>query len=75
MVFIDYGVGLSQRAEHPPKQLKLLHGSLYDIKCFNRNCDYVEINNFDDPFHPSLKITDDSHLESSATIKPDDLPT
>ncbi|KAF4630673.1 hypothetical protein G7Y89_g7469 [Cudoniella acicularis] len=44
--------GLSQRANHPRPQLKLLHDSIFDIKCFD--CDYREMNNFDDPYHPSL---------------------
>jgi len=61
--------GLSQRANHPREQLKLLHGSLFDIKCFN--CSRIELNNFDDPFHPSLEITsgeDDRLAASSNTM-------
>jgi NAD-dependent deacetylase sirtuin 5 len=60
--------GLSQRANHPREQLKLLHGSLFDIKCFN--CSRIELN-FDDPFHPSLEITsgeDDRLAASSNTM-------
>ncbi|CZR51876.1 related to NAD-dependent histone deacetylase [Phialocephala subalpina] len=58
--------GLSQRAEHPREQLKLLHGSLFDIKCFN--CDYIQLNNFEDPFHPLLAISsdEDARLAPSA---------
>lgn len=58
--------GLSQRANHPREQLKLLHGTLFDIKCFN--CKYVEQNNFNDPFHPVLAITspEDTRLAPSA---------
>jgi NAD-dependent deacetylase sirtuin 5 len=58
--------GLSQRANHPREQLKLLHGSLFDIKCFK--CDYIELNNFDDPFHPALAISspEDTRLAPSA---------
>ncbi|KAH8791885.1 DHS-like NAD/FAD-binding domain-containing protein [Hyaloscypha finlandica] len=54
--------GLSQRADHPREQLKLLHGSLFDIKCFD--CDRIELNNYDDPFHPLLAIDteEDSRL-------------
>lgn len=57
--------GLSQRAEHPRDQLKLLHGSLFDIKCFN--CDYIELNNFDDPFHPLLAIDSDEDARLAAS--------
>ena len=61
--------GLSQRANHPKSQLKLLHGSLFDIKCFNSNCDYVQQNNYDDPFHPLLVINsaEDERLAASKT--------
>ncbi|TVY36330.1 NAD-dependent protein deacylase [Lachnellula occidentalis] len=45
---------LSQRANHPPTQLKLLHSSLFDLKCFS--CPYIEKDNFSDPLHPSLLI-------------------
>lgn len=78
--------GLHQRANHPREQLKLLHGSLFDIKCFS--CNYLQQNNYDDPFHPSLSIdspTDDrlapsvlsgaaAHDHSTPTIPPSDLP-
>ncbi len=49
--------GLSPRAEHPAKQLKLLHGSLYDVKCFN--CDYIRRDDFSDPISPVLAIPGD----------------
>lgn len=49
------GPGLSQRAGHPPSQLHLLHGSLFDIKC-SSYCDYFESNNFTDPIVPALAI-------------------
>jgi len=57
--------GLSQRANHPKEQLKLLHGSLYDIKC--TNCDAVQSDNYDDPFHPLLAIdtAEDARLAAS----------
>ncbi|KAN0119621.1 DHS-like NAD/FAD-binding domain containing protein [Hyaloscypha variabilis] len=57
--------GLSQRANHPREQLKLLHGSLFDIKCFA--CDRIEQNNYDDPFHPLLAIdsTEDDRLAAA----------
>ena len=64
--------GLSQRANHPRDQLKLLHGTLFDIKCFN--CKYVEQNNYDDPFHPLLAIDSDqdSRLDASKSTTPGD---
>lgn len=49
--------GLSPRANHPPSQLKLLHGNLFDVKCWNApRCDYVRKNDFTDPIVPSLAI-------------------
>ncbi|KAJ6437825.1 NAD-dependent histone deacetylase, silent information regulator Sir2 [Purpureocillium lavendulum] len=45
---------LSQRAGHPPEQLKSLHGSLFDIKCSADGCDWMQRGNFDDPFCPPL---------------------
>lgn len=64
---VDSRTGLSQRAGHPKDQLKLLHGSLFDIKC--TNCNRVEENNYDDPFHPVLDIKsdDDARLAASST--------
>ncbi|TVY33172.1 NAD-dependent protein deacylase [Lachnellula subtilissima] len=50
--------GLSQRANHPAAQLKLLHSSLFDLKCFS--CPYIEKDNFSDPLHPSLIIDEAS---------------
>ncbi|KZF21112.1 DHS-like NAD/FAD-binding domain-containing protein [Xylona heveae TC161] len=48
--------GLSQRANHPRSKLQLLHGSLFDVKCTDFYCDFVEHNNFRDPIVPSLTI-------------------
>ncbi|KAI9151878.1 NAD-dependent protein deacylase [Paramyrothecium foliicola] len=45
---------LSQRAEHPPEYLRRLHGSLFDIKCSNSSCDWIQHENYDDPFCPAL---------------------
>lgn len=53
--------GLSQRAEHPAKQLHLLHGSLFDLRCTSFYCDFVEQNNFIDPIVPALDIPRESH--------------
>ncbi|KAJ4328203.1 Protein saf4 [Fusarium piperis] len=46
---------LSPRANHPPEQLRTLHGSLFDIKCSNRRCDWIQHGNYDDPFFPALE--------------------
>jgi NAD-dependent SIR2 family protein deacetylase len=68
-------VGLSQRANHPREQLKLLHGTLFDIKCFNSNCNYVQQNNYDDPFDPLLAIhsPEDERLVASKSSNMDGL--
>ena len=48
--------GLSQRANHPGKQLQLLHGTLFEVRCMDRAiCRYSEVN-FTDPIVPSLAI-------------------
>ncbi|CAK9783109.1 DHS-like NAD/FAD-binding domain-containing protein [Cutaneotrichosporon oleaginosum] len=45
---------LHERAGHSVGQLRHLHGSLFDLKCSNRRCDWVEQNNQDDPLCPAL---------------------
>lgn len=50
--------GLSQRVNHPPAQLQLLHGTLFELKCFNSRCDFHE-SNFTDPVVPALAIPTD----------------
>ncbi|KAJ4395397.1 hypothetical protein N0V91_010876 [Didymella pomorum] len=40
-------------------KLKLLHGSLFDVKCSDFFCDYVEKNNYTDPIVPALAIPTD----------------
>lgn len=50
--------GLSPRADHPKEQLKLLHGTLFEVKCSSTTCDYIS-ENFDDPIVPSLSIPSD----------------
>jgi NAD-dependent deacetylase sirtuin 5 len=58
--------GLSPRAQHPPEQLKLLHGSLFDLKCSDFFCSYVERDNYTDPIVPALATpTDGSDLDVS----------
>ncbi|ORY71482.1 NAD-dependent deacetylase-like protein sirtuin-5 [Pseudomassariella vexata] len=45
--------GLSPRASHPTRSLRLLHGNLFDLKCFNQ-CGYIEPNVLRDPLCPAL---------------------
>jgi NAD-dependent SIR2 family protein deacetylase len=47
---------LSPRAGHPQESLKLLHGSLFDVKCSEFFCKYFERNNYTDPIVPALAI-------------------
>ncbi|OQD81070.1 hypothetical protein PENANT_c030G01195 [Penicillium antarcticum] len=62
--------GLSPRALHPSKQLHLLHGSLFDVKCTSFYCDYVRENDFTDPLVPALDIPKmAAGLNPSATDK------
>lgn len=61
--------GLSPRAKHPSDKLKLLHGSLFDVKCSEFFCDYFEKNNYTDPIVPALAIpTDESDLTTNAAL-------
>ncbi|KAL4983755.1 DHS-like NAD/FAD-binding domain-containing protein [Aspergillus falconensis] len=48
--------GLSQRANHPPEQLHLLHGNLFTVKCTSFYCKYTRENDFTDPIIPALAI-------------------
>jgi len=50
--------GLSQKAKHPKNRLYELHGSLMDIKCSNKDCDYYEKDNFKEPICPALAVED-----------------
>ncbi|KAF2760381.1 DHS-like NAD/FAD-binding domain-containing protein [Pseudovirgaria hyperparasitica] len=47
--------GLSQRANHPKESLKLLHGSLAEVKCSEFFCRHKE-QNFTDPIIPLLEL-------------------
>lgn len=50
----DNHTGLSSRAGHPTDRLRLLHGSILDLKCFDE-CGYVERDNLSDPLCPALE--------------------
>lgn len=61
--------GLSPRADHPAEQLKLLHGSLFDVKCSQFFCNHLEKNNYKDPIVPALAIpTDESDPTTNDAI-------
>ncbi|KAI1201220.1 DHS-like NAD/FAD-binding domain-containing protein [Nemania serpens] len=45
--------GLSPRAGHPESKLRLLHGSILDVKCFDE-CGYVARHDLADPPCPAL---------------------
>lgn len=62
--------GLSPRAKHPEDKLKLLHGSLFDVKCSDFFCNYTESNNYTDPIVPALAIpTDESDPTTSDALQ------
>jgi NAD-dependent deacetylase sirtuin 5 len=59
--------GLSPRAKHPEDQLKLLHGSLFDVKCSDFFCNYLESGNYTDPIVPALAIPTDESDPTTTT--------
>ncbi|KAI7302685.1 SIR2 family histone deacetylase [Hortaea werneckii] len=61
--------GLSQRADHPAKQLQLLHGTLFEVRCADRSgCGYSETN-FTDPIVPSLAIPTSAEDPTTITAR------
>lgn len=48
--------GLCRRAGHPAENIQEVHGSLFDVKCSDERCGYVEKDNFADPIVPALRI-------------------
>ncbi|ERF75513.1 hypothetical protein EPUS_08327 [Endocarpon pusillum Z07020] len=64
--------GLSPRAGHPADQVKLLHGSLFDVKCEDESCGYIRRDDFDDPIVPALAIpADESSMAEQSKARPD----
>ncbi|KEF63512.1 uncharacterized protein A1O9_01490 [Exophiala aquamarina CBS 119918] len=63
--------GLSPRAGHPPDQLKLLHGNLFDVRCWDEDgCGYRVKNDFTDPIVPALALPPDDHdLAADSPLK------
>jgi NAD-dependent SIR2 family protein deacetylase len=59
--------GLCARAGHPPRQLANLHGSLFDLKCSDEDCGYVERDNWTDPIVPALAIPREHAPEPAST--------
>ena len=48
----------------------MLHGSLFDVKCSDFFCNYVEKNNYTDPIVPALAIPTADDDGSSAPLDP-----
>ncbi|KAK1989077.1 Sir2 family protein [Colletotrichum cereale] len=59
---------LSPRAGHKTEQLRRLHGSLFDIKCANPKCSYVDRNNTLDPLCPALAPASENVKDPSETL-------
>lgn len=59
--------GLSPRAGHPSQQLKLIHGNLFDVKCFNNHCNYSEPNNLADPIFPAVALPQSGEDSTTST--------
>ncbi len=66
--------GLSPRAGHPPASLRMLHGSLFDVRCVEvdrRRCDYVLRDHCADPLCAALDVsTDDTGLPAASGAAP-----
>ncbi|KAK5636967.1 hypothetical protein RRF57_012679 [Xylaria bambusicola] len=52
--------GLSVRAGHPDSKLRLLHGSILDLECFNK-CGYIDRLNLNDPPCPALAAASEDY--------------
>ena len=62
--------GLSPRAGHPAGQLKLIHGSLFTIKCTDEShCGYSRENDFTDPIVPALALPLEDQAAATETLK------
>lgn len=62
--------GLSPRAGHPAEQLKLLHGNLFDVKCWDEyGCGYIRHDDFTDPIVPALAIPEDQAAAEASIAK------
>lgn len=69
---------MSQRAGHEPKNLQPIHGGLFDLKCSDKSCDYVDRDNFRDPLVPALSVPAGNDIADENTLLPsimiEDLP-
>lgn len=45
---------LSSSCGHPEEQLLELHGNLFDLKCFNEDCDFIERYNYEPNLIPDI---------------------
>ncbi|KAK1970533.1 Sir2 family protein [Colletotrichum sublineola] len=59
---------LSPRVGHKSEQLRRLHGSLFDIKCANPGCAYVDRNNTLDLLCPALAPASEDVKDPSHTL-------
>lgn len=67
---VDTSPGLSTRAGHPTSQLRLLHGSILDLKCFWERCGYVDKDNLSDPLCPALQAASSAAPAGDANDQP-----
>lgn len=65
--------GLSPRAGHPSGTIEYLHGSLFDLKCNKKDCEYFERDNFSDPIVPALVVPSDE-INGWPEVALEDLP-
>ncbi|KIV80557.1 hypothetical protein PV11_08050 [Exophiala sideris] len=62
--------GLGPRAGHPAEQLKLLHGNLFDVKCWDEyRCGYYRKNDFTDPIVPALALPEAADTAPDSQLK------
>lgn len=61
----SHSTGLSRRAGHSPASIVPIHGSLFDIKCSNAQCEYVSIDDFTDPVVPAPSLPEDIDISDA----------
>ena len=59
---VNIGTGLSQRAKHPAENIQPIHGSLFDLKCTDPLCTYIELDNFNDPLVPDFEWNEEQDI-------------
>ncbi|KAI0193867.1 DHS-like NAD/FAD-binding domain-containing protein [Astrocystis sublimbata] len=66
--------GLSPRANHPASTIRHLHGSLFDVRCVDRNCGYIEHDNLSDPPFAALSAACEDLNLADASIPVPEIP-